>query len=75
MLNVRMEALQEHNDRLGALITDLQIKRANQVVYNMQLIKSQQFLECAVHTCLSCFLFSVVLFLCRLQKSTSNSVL
>ena len=31
MLNARMEALQEHNDRLGALISDLQIKRANQV--------------------------------------------
>ena len=28
-----MEALQEHNDRLGALIADLQIKRANQVMY------------------------------------------
>ena len=31
MLNARMEALQEHNDRLGTLIADLQIKRANQV--------------------------------------------
>jgi hypothetical protein len=33
MLNARMESLQEHNDRLGALIADLQIKRANQVMY------------------------------------------
>ncbi|XP_028390926.1 uncharacterized protein LOC114515809 [Dendronephthya gigantea] len=31
MLNARMEALQEHNDRLGALISDLQIKRASQI--------------------------------------------
>jgi hypothetical protein len=31
MLKARMETLQEHNDRLGAVIADLQIKRANQV--------------------------------------------
>lgn len=31
MLKARMEALEEHNDRLGALIAELQIQRANQI--------------------------------------------
>lgn len=31
MLKSRMEALHEHNDRLGALIADIQIKRVSQV--------------------------------------------
>ena len=33
MLKARMETLQEHNDRIGGLIAELQIQRAHQVSY------------------------------------------